>query len=117
MQPYDCRNDQSKIVDAAQLRDILSVIRCTIILLEIDPVIIVSQYTVSRYNHFHPNASRPPSFRATTIHVIIQMNDVAPSHFGAFRQYVMAYISIYKFWTFRARLPDLSSPARFPRFP
>jgi len=60
----------------AYRRDLLTVIRCAVMLHKIHLVVINSQYTIFTNHHLHPKVSRPLTFWATTIHIIYLINDL-----------------------------------------
>jgi len=98
MQPFHCWKGETRTcwrsVDT-QVNDILTVIGCSSFAHTMHIAIIDSQYIISMYNHFHPKASRPLCFWATTTLNIWAMNDVGLSHCSAFGCQFKAYRTIH----------------------
>jgi len=111
MQPFDCQKGKTKnhwpSVDTYP-KVILTVIGCSTIVLIIHSAIIDSQCIISRYNHLHPKASRPPCFWATTIHVVLGMSDIRPSGFSAFGRQFTSNWTLHWSLVCIARLTNLS---------
>ena len=111
MQPVDCRywktNPPWRSIDA-HLNHISTVIVCSIIGFKIHTIITDIQYIISMCNHMHPKASWPLDFWSTTILVLWDMDEVAPSHSSALCQQLTACRFVDYFFINIAQLPLLA---------
>jgi len=91
-------NVRPKIVDAPLTLNIMTYwqsVGAQQVYVKMHMVVIGSQWIISMFKHFHPNASKPLNIRSTTRHIIWVINGVGPSCSSASGRQLTAYISVH----------------------